>query len=50
MMDAIAHDFRTPMTVIQGNVELLADTPDMPRSQAEGHLKVIEDNIQGSTA
>ncbi|KHF35248.1 Signal transduction histidine-protein kinase BaeS [Paenibacillus sp. P1XP2] len=46
MMDAIAHDFRTPMTVIQGNVELLADTPDMPRSQAEGHLKVIEDNIQ----
>jgi len=46
MMDAIAHDFRTPMTVIQGNVELLADTPDMPRSQAEGHLRVIEDNIQ----
>ncbi|MDR9855217.1 HAMP domain-containing sensor histidine kinase [Paenibacillus sp. VCA1] len=46
MMDAIAHDFRTPMTVIQGNVELLADTPDMPRSQAEGHLKVIEDNIR----
>ncbi|MDR0270899.1 HAMP domain-containing sensor histidine kinase [Paenibacillus sp.] len=46
MMDAIAHDFRTPMTVIQGNVELLADTPEMPRSQAEGHLKVIEDNIK----
>ncbi|BFH63496.1 HAMP domain-containing sensor histidine kinase [Paenibacillus azoreducens] len=46
MMDAIAHDFRTPMTVIQGNVELLADTPEMPRSQAEKHLKVIEDNIQ----
>ncbi|MEC0242281.1 HAMP domain-containing sensor histidine kinase [Paenibacillus dokdonensis] len=46
MMDAIAHDFRTPMTIIQGNVELLADTPDMIRSRAEVHLKVIEDNIQ----
>nr|WP_280521190.1 HAMP domain-containing sensor histidine kinase [Paenibacillus mangrovi] len=46
MMDAIAHDFRTPMTIIQGNVELLADTPDMTRDQSEAHLKVIEDNIQ----
>ncbi|WP_160496738.1 HAMP domain-containing sensor histidine kinase [Paenibacillus dendrobii] len=46
MMDAIAHDFRTPMTIIQGNVELLADVPDMKRDKAEAHLKVIEDNIQ----
>lgn len=46
MMDAIAHDFRTPMTVIQGNVELLADAPELTRDKAEAHLKVIEDNIQ----
>ncbi|KAF9122235.1 hypothetical protein BGX30_002124 [Mortierella sp. GBA39] len=26
MMDAIAHDLRTPMTIIQGNVEMLTDT------------------------
>lgn len=46
MMDAIAHDFRTPMTVIQGNVEMLADTPGMTRDKAEAHLKVTLDNIQ----
>ncbi|WNQ10106.1 HAMP domain-containing sensor histidine kinase [Paenibacillus aurantius] len=46
MMDAIAHDFRTPMTIIQGNVELLADMPELTREKAAGHLRVLEDNIR----
>lgn len=46
MMDALAHDFRTPMTIIQGNVELLLDTVDIPRDKLEGQLKVVEHNIK----
>ncbi|WP_145946456.1 cell wall metabolism sensor histidine kinase WalK [Paenibacillus sp. Y412MC10] len=47
MMDAIAHDLRTPMTIIQGNVEMLTDTAGViPRDKLEERLRVVEGNIQ----
>lgn len=46
MMDAIAHDFRTPMTIIQGNVELMADILPDSEQRLSRHLQVIEHNVK----
>jgi two-component system, OmpR family, lantibiotic biosynthesis sensor histidine kinase NisK/SpaK len=46
MMDAIAHDFRTPMTIIQGNVELLADGGVFSQERLDNHLRVIDHNVK----
>ncbi|NEW04793.1 HAMP domain-containing histidine kinase [Paenibacillus sp. SYP-B3998] len=46
MMDAIAHDFRTPMMIIQGNVELLTEVTELTQERLHNHLRVIEHNVR----
>ncbi|GGF89263.1 sensor histidine kinase [Paenibacillus albidus] len=46
LMDAIAHDFRTPMTIIQGNVELLEEAGALPEEKRMSHLNIIEHNVK----
>ncbi|GIP40520.1 sensor histidine kinase [Paenibacillus sp. J31TS4] len=46
LLDAVTHDLRTPVTVIQGHVELLAEEEAPDAGELRQHLKVIDQNVK----
>lgn len=46
MLAAISHDFRTPMTIIQGHVENLLENPSRNQERLERYLETILRNTQ----
>lgn len=46
MIAALAHDIRTPLTIIQGHVEGLEEAKTRNADRFENYLKVIKNNVQ----
>ncbi|HCH65696.1 MAG: hypothetical protein CL927_01510 [Deltaproteobacteria bacterium] len=42
----VSHEFKTPLATLQGTVELLQDSPDMPAEQRERFLDNASDDLE----
>jgi two-component system, OmpR family, sensor histidine kinase KdpD len=46
LIDALAHEFKTPLTSIRGTTTLLLDTPDQPKENRMELLKIADEEAQ----
>ncbi|SFC47320.1 HAMP domain-containing sensor histidine kinase [Clostridium uliginosum] len=49
MVSSIAHDIRTPITVIKGQIEIIDDLKDKPNYKMDDNMKIINKNCDRMT-